>query len=36
MEFTQVIEISKGKIIKIVCNEYDDYQWEVPFSNLGG
>nr|DAR23275.1 MAG TPA: Ferredoxin-like domain in Api92-like protein [Caudoviricetes sp.] len=36
MEFTQEIEISKGKIIKIVCNEYDDYQWEVPFSNLGG
>ena len=35
MEFTQEIEISKGKIIKIVCNEYDDYQWEVPFSNLG-
>ena len=36
MEFTQEIEISKGKIIKIVCNEYDDYQWEVPFSNLRG
>ena len=36
MEFTQEIEITKGKIIKIVCNEYDDYQWEVPFSNLGG
>lgn len=36
VEFTQEIEISKGKIIKIVCNEYDDYQWEVPFSNLGG
>lgn len=36
MEFTQEIEISKGKIIKIVCNEYDDYQWEVPFSNFGG
>lgn len=36
MEFTQEIEISKGKIIKIVFNEYDDYQWEVPFSNLGG
>ena len=36
MEFTQEIEISKGKIIKNVCNEYDDYQWEVPFSNLGG
>lgn len=36
MGFTQETEISKGKIIKIVCNEYDDYQWEVPFSNLGG
>lgn len=36
MEFTQEIEISKGKIVKDVCREYDDYQWEVPFSNLGG
>ena len=36
MEFTQEIEISKGEIVKNVCYEYDDYQWEVPFSNLGG
>lgn len=36
MEFTQEIEISKGEIIKNVCYEYDDYQWEFPFSNLGG
>ena len=36
MEFTQEIEISKGEIIKNVCYEYDDYQWEVPFSKLGG
>lgn len=36
MEFTQEIEIYKGEIIKNVCYEYDDYQWEVPFSNLGG
>ena len=36
MEFTQEIEISKGEIIKNVCLEYDDYQWVVPFSNLGG
>ena len=36
MEFTQEIEISKGEIIKNVCYEYDDYQWEVPFSHLGG
>ena len=36
MEFTQEMEISKGEIIKNVCLEYDDYQREVPFSNLGG
>ena len=36
MEFTQEIEISKGEIIKNVCYEYDNYRWEVPFSNLGG
>lgn len=36
IEFTQEIEISKGEIIKDVCYKYDDYQWEVPFSNLGG
>lgn len=36
MEFTQEIEISKGEIFKNVCSNYDDYQWEVPFSNLGG
>lgn len=36
MEFTQEIEISKGEIIKNSCYEYDDYRWEVPFSNLGG
>ena len=36
MEFTQEIEISKGEIIKDLCYEYDNYQWEVPFNNLGG
>lgn len=36
MEFTQEIEISKGKIIKDICNEFDNYQWDVPFSRLGG
>ena len=36
MEFTQEIEVSKGEIIKNICYEYDDYQWEVPFSGLGG
>ena len=35
-EFTQEIEISKGEIVKDVCYEYVDYQWEVPFNNLGG
>lgn len=36
MEFTQEIEISKGKIIKDICNEFDNYQWDVPFNSLGG
>lgn len=36
MKFTQEIEIRKGKIIQDICNKYDDYQWDVPFSNLGG
>lgn len=36
MEFTQEIEIRKGEIIKNNCNEFDNYQWDVPFSNLGG
>ncbi|MDW8668371.1 hypothetical protein Q7V90_09320 [Streptococcus suis] len=37
MEFTQEIEISKGKILKnIVREKFDNYQWDVPFSRLGG
>lgn len=36
MKFTQEIEISKGEIIKDACYKYDNYKWEVPFSNLGG
>ncbi|RRD33102.1 MULTISPECIES: hypothetical protein [Streptococcus] len=36
MEFTQEIEISKGKILKDIVHEYDNYRWEVPFSNFGG
>lgn len=37
MEFTQEIEISKGNIIKDIVNEkFDNYQWDVPFSRLGG
>lgn len=35
-EISKEIEIRKGKIIQDICNEYDDYQWDVPFSNLGG
>lgn len=34
MEFTQEIEISKGEIIKNVCYEYDNYQWEVPYDDI--
>ena len=37
MEFTQEIEISKGKIIKdIVKQDFTNYSWDVPFSRLGG
>ena len=36
MEFTQEIEISKGKILKDIVRKYNNYRWEVPFSNLGG
>ena len=36
MQFTQEIEILKGDIVKDIVNKYDDYTWEVPFSNLGG
>lgn len=36
MQFTQEIEILKGDIIKDIVHKYDDYTWEVPFSNLGG
>lgn len=36
MEFTQEIEISKGKILKDIVRKYDNYRWEVPFSNFGG
>ena len=35
-EFTQEIEILKGKITKNETREYVDYQWDVPFSGLGG
>ncbi|KAA9252251.1 hypothetical protein F6I28_10070, partial [Streptococcus anginosus] len=37
MEFTQEIEISKGDIVKDICNDdFSNYSWDVPFSNLGG
>lgn len=36
MQFTQEIEISKGKILKDIVRKYDNYRWEVAFSNLGG
>lgn len=36
MEFTQEIEITKGKITKDLGKEYDDYFWEVPFAEIGG
>lgn len=37
MEFTQEIEIIKGKITKDIAKEkYEDYFWDVPFSGMGG
>lgn len=36
LEFTQEIEISKGKILKDIVLKYGNYRWEVAFSNLGG
>ncbi|MFC5630099.1 MULTISPECIES: hypothetical protein [Streptococcus] len=37
MEFTQEIEISKGNIIKDNCDDkFSNYEWDVPFSKLGG
>ena len=37
MRFTQEVEISKGNIIKDICNDkFINYEWDVPFSNLGG
>lgn len=35
-EFTQEIEIIKGEITKNETKKYCDYQWDVPFSELGG
>nr|DAK72516.1 MAG TPA: hypothetical protein [Caudoviricetes sp.] len=36
MQFTQEIEISKGEILKDIVRKYNNYKWEVPFSNFGG
>lgn len=36
MEFTQEIELCKGKIVKDVAEEHEDYFWTVPFAGLGG
>ncbi|EFR97186.1 Uncharacterised protein [Listeria ivanovii subsp. londoniensis] len=36
MEFTQEIELCKGKIVKDVAEEHKDYFWTVPFAELGG
>ena len=37
MKFTQEIEISKGNIIKDIRNDkFSNYEWDVPFNNLGG
>lgn len=36
MEFTQEVEIQKGVIVKYADYTFDDYEWEVPFSHLGG
>lgn len=35
-QFTQEIEIIDGEITKNETIKYDDYQWDVPFSRLGG
>ena len=35
-QFTQEIEIIKGKITKDKAIKYENYQWDVPFNSLGG
>lgn len=35
-QFTQEIEISNGEVIKDICKEYDNYEWDVPFAHMGG
>ena len=34
-EFTQEVEIIKGKITRNKTIKYENYQWDVPFNSLG-
>ena len=36
VEFTQDVEISKGKILIDNVREYLNWKWECPFPNMGG
>ncbi|WP_256092256.1 hypothetical protein [Streptococcus agalactiae] len=36
MKFTHEVEIHSGQLIKNRALKYEDYTWEVPFSDLGG
>jgi len=35
-EFTQEVEIIKGKITRNKTIKYENYKWDVPFNSLGG
>lgn len=36
MEFSREVEIFNGKVTKDETKTYDNWDWEVPFSDLGG
>ena len=36
LEYSQEVEIINGVIVKNVKRKYGNYQWDVPFSKLGG
>lgn len=36
MEFSREVEIINGEVTKDETKKYDNWDWEVPFSNLGG
>lgn len=36
MQFSREVEIIKGKVTKDETKIYDNWDWEVPFSDLGG